>query len=84
MTAAEGFQAAYQRVAGTKDIIAFTDPTTGVLTYPAAVVVPLEDDADQNDTMDGLFQQTVTEKIAVIVEFDATADRRGQAGVDDL
>jgi len=68
---------------GTESVIAFTDPTTGKLAYPSAVVIPLEDDAQDNELMDGL-QQTVTETIGVVVEFDATADRRGQGAVSQV
>jgi hypothetical protein len=65
---------------GVESVIAITDPKTGKFAYPAAVVIPLEDDAADNDLLDGN-TQTVTETIGVIVEFDATADRRGQGGV---
>ena len=51
--------------------------------YPAAVVIPLEDEAGSNDLLDGNLQ-IVTETIGVIVEFDASADRRGQAGVSPV
>lgn len=68
---------------GTETIIAFTDPVTKQLVYPAAVVIPLEDDAGDDLIMDG-DQQIVTETIGVIVEFDATADRRGQGGVSQV
>jgi len=65
---------------GVESVIAITDPRTGKFAYPAAVVIPLEDDAGDNELLDGN-TQTVTETIGVIVEFDATADRRGQGGV---
>jgi len=68
---------------GTEDVIAFRDPVTGKLAYPAAVVVPMEDDVSDNVAETGL-AQTVTETISVIVEFDATADRRGQGGVSQV
>jgi hypothetical protein len=65
---------------GVESVIAITDPKTGKFAYPAAVVIPLEDDAADNDLLDGN-TQTVTETVGIIVEFDATADRRGQGGV---
>ena len=65
---------------GVESVIAITDPKTGKFAYPAAVVIPREDDAADNDLLDGN-TQTVTETVGIIVEFDATADRRGQGGV---
>ena len=65
---------------GVESVIAITYPKTGKFAYPAAVVIPLEDDAADNDLLDGN-TQTVTETVGIIVEFDATADRRGQGGV---
>jgi hypothetical protein len=68
---------------GVESVIAITDPVTGKFVYPAAVVIPLEDEAGSNDLLDGNLQ-IVTETIGVIVEFDASADRRGQAGVSPV
>ena len=68
---------------GVETVIAITDPATGKFVYPAAVVIPLEDEAGSNDLLDGNLQ-IVTETIGVIVEFDASADRRGQAGVSQV
>ena len=70
---------------GTEDVIAFTDPATGALAYPAAVVIPLDDEAEDIDPVPGpQLNQTVTERIGVIVEFDSSADRRGQSGADQV
>jgi hypothetical protein len=45
----------------------------------AAFVVPLDQDSDGNENRYGTgLQQIVTKRYGVIVEFDATADRRGQ------
>lgn len=52
-----------------------TMPAPGPL--PAAYVVPLDQDSDGNQVMTGLVQ-VVTKRVGVIVEFDASADRRGQ------
>ena len=68
---------------GVESVIAITDPATGKFVYPAAVVIPLEDETGSNDLLDGNLQ-IVTETIGVIVEFDASADRRGQAGVSQV
>lgn len=68
---------------GVESVIAITDPVTGKFVYPAAVVIPLEDETSSNDLLVGNIQ-TVTETIGVIVEFDASADRRGQAGVSQV
>jgi len=68
---------------GMKTVVAISDPGTGALIYPVAVVMPLDDEADPNDTLAGL-SQVVTETIGVIVEFDASADRRGQGGVSQV
>jgi hypothetical protein len=68
---------------GVETVIALTDPKTGKYAYPAAVVIPLEDDADPNALLDGS-TQTVTETVGVIVAFDAKADRRGQAGASQV
>lgn len=68
---------------GVESVIAITDPVTGKFVYPAAVVIPLEDEAGSNDLLDGNLQ-TVTETVGIIVEFDASADRRGQAGVSPV
>ena len=68
---------------GVETVIVITDPTTGKFVYPAAVVIPLEDEPGANDMMDGN-QQEVIETIGVIVQFDATADRRGQTAVSQV
>ena len=68
---------------GVETVVAMTNPSTGVLAYPSAVVIPLDDDTEGNDLMIGLSQQ-VTETIGVVVTFDATADRRGQAPVTQV
>jgi hypothetical protein len=67
---------------GIEATIQITD-ANGQFVYPVAVVIPLEDEADRNELLVGNTQQ-VTESIGVIVEFDASADRRGQAGVSQV
>lgn len=68
---------------GTETVIAITDPNTGKLAYPSAVVIPLEDEPSGNDLMDGNVQ-TVVETVGVIVMLDARGDRRGQTGVSGV
>ena len=54
------------------------------LPLPAAYVVPMNDDADENTSMTGL-QQIVTERIAVILVLNnatSASDRRGQASAE--
>jgi hypothetical protein len=68
---------------GVETVIQITDPKTGKLAYPTAVVIPLEDEPGSNDLLDGNIQ-TVIETIGVIVEFDASADRRGQTAVSQV
>lgn len=69
---------------GTETVIALTDPD-GKLAYPCAVVIPLDDQAEEMDDAQGpQLNQMVTERMGVIVEFDASADRRGQTGVDQV
>ena len=68
---------------GIETVVAIKDPVTGKFAYPVAVVIPLEDEAASNDLMDGVVQ-VVTETVGIIVEFDATADRRGQAAVSQV
>jgi hypothetical protein len=68
---------------GVETVIQITDPKTGKFAYPTAVVIPLEDEPGSNDLLDGNIQ-TVIETIGVIVEFDASADRRGQTAVSQV
>ena len=68
---------------GVETVIAITDPATGKLAYPCAVVIPLEDEPGANDLMNGTVQ-AVIETIGVIVAFDASADRRGQTAVSQV
>ena len=68
---------------GVETVVQITDPATGKFAYPVAVVIPLEDNVSADELMTGN-TQIVTETIGVIVEFDATADRRGQAAVSQV
>lgn len=55
----------------------------GWLPQPAAYVIPLDDDAE-NNTQETGFYQLVTERIGVIVDFYNGADRRGQTASEQL
>lgn len=65
------------RVAGAAEFARGLE-TEAQMALPAAYVVPLDEDAAENTLMNGLVQ-IVTERIGIIVEFDNTADRRGQS-----
>jgi hypothetical protein len=45
---------------------------------PAAYVLPLEEDATDNDEQNALYQE-VKQRVGVVVEFDNSLDRRGQS-----
>lgn len=64
-------------VAGAADFRLGLQNYNATLPLPAAYVVPLDQDSDGNQVMTGLVQ-VVTKRIGVIVEFDASIDRRGQ------
>jgi hypothetical protein len=70
---------------GLESVLQFQDPVTGTLLYPSAAVIPLFDEASDTDNQPGpQLVETVNEHIGVIVEFNATSDRRGQGGVDQV
>jgi hypothetical protein len=64
-------------VAGAADFRLSLQNYNATLPLPAAYVVPLDQDSDGNQVMVGLIQ-VVTKRIGVVVEFDASPDRRGQ------
>src|SRR6185312_6398493 len=68
---------------GVEMVVSITDLASGKLAYPAAVVIPLEDEPGSNDLLDGNLQDVI-ETIGVIVQFDAKADRRGQGAVSQV
>ncbi len=70
------------RVAGAADYATGIATGSAWLATPAAYVIPLDDDAGDNDALNGL-RQTVTERIGVVVNW-ATIDRRGQTPAGDL
>jgi hypothetical protein len=64
------------RVAGAADFATGLEASVWA-ELPAAYVIPLSDEATDNDEQNALYQ-VVTEGFGVVVEFDNTADRRGQ------
>lgn len=69
------------RVAGAAEYTVLKDATS--MTLPAAFVVPLDDDAEQNRSQTG-YWQTVNDSFAVVVVLANQADERGQAAYDNL
>ena len=65
------------RVAGAADFRKSL-ATEVAMVLPAAYVVPLDEDANEN-TLSNALNQLVTEHIGVVVEFDNSTDRRGQS-----
>ncbi len=70
------------RVAGAADFAQAIEDQAW-MDLPAAYVIPLDEDSDENPPGPGL-DQHITERIGVIVELDNTADRRGQAPAAQL
>jgi hypothetical protein len=74
-TLAKDTRAGQTCVAGAAELAQIVDKAW--LARPAAYVVPLADEPEGNVSMNGL-DQVVTERIAVVVDMDNTADQRGQ------
>ena len=66
------------RVAGAAEFSASMAGELRPEAFPAAYVIPLGESAADNDETNALYQ-AVTERVGVVVEFDNTADRRGQS-----
>lgn len=66
-----------RRVAGAADFVHGIVKYNVNLKLPAALVVPLVQESEGHEQMIGL-RQTIRKTIGVIVELDATGDRRGQ------
>lgn len=67
-----------QRVAGAAEF-AVLEPNAKVA-LPAAFVIPLDDQAGDQESMNR-YRQGLTDRVAVVVVLDNSADRRGQAAV---
>ena len=70
------------RVAGAADFQQGLKNYNTNMVLPSGYVVPLDQESDGNRNMVGVFQ-IVRKTFGVIVEFDATPDRRGQTPVMD-
>jgi hypothetical protein len=68
------------RVAGAADFQQGLRNYNANMPLPAGYVLPLDQDSEGNRDMVGIFQ-VVRKTFGIIVEFDATGDRRGQAPV---
>jgi hypothetical protein len=71
------------RVAGAAEFYAGLRNYNTSMTLPAAYVLPLGQDAEPNQALNGLIQ-IVHKGIGVAVELDAQQDRRGQAPAMDF
>jgi hypothetical protein len=65
------------RVAGAADFRQGLVNYNANMPLPAAYVLPLDQESDGNRQMTGLFQ-LVNKTVGIVVELDATTDRRGQ------
>lgn len=65
-------------VAGAADFARGLQNYNTSMSLPAAYVVPLDQDAPPNVSMPGYYQ-VIEKHIGIVVELDATPDRRGQA-----
>ena len=70
------------RVAGAADFANGLE-TNVWMDSPSAYVIPLDEDAQDNESNVGLVQR-ITERVGVIVALDNTADRRGQDAATSL
>lgn len=70
------------RVAGAADFAQAIEDQAW-MALPAAYVIPLDEDTDENPPGPGL-DQHISERMGVIVEMDNTADRRGQASASQF
>jgi hypothetical protein len=65
------------KVAGAADFRLGLQNYNANLTLPAAFVIPLDQDSDGNQNLVGIWQ-VIRKTVGIVVEFDATKDRRGQ------
>ena len=71
-----------QRVAGAADLTALLDNSAPAMAMPAAWVMPMDDSAESLSESGAYL--ALTERFAVIVMLDTTADMRGQAARIDV
>jgi hypothetical protein len=70
------------RVAGAAEFAGGVSDQTWMAS-PAAYVLPLDEEAGENDSNDGLYQ-IVAERVGVVLALDNSADRRGQSTATQL
>lgn len=66
------------RVAGAAEFAAL--PQNAKVALPAAFVIPMDDQAGEQESQNR-YRQVLTDRVAVVVVLDNSADRRGQAAV---
>lgn len=69
------------RVAGAGEFAALPQNTKVAL--PAAFVIPMDDQAGEQQSANR-YRQSITDRVAVVVVLDNSADRRGQAAVTSV
>ncbi len=69
------------RVAGAAEFAGL--PPNSKVALPAAFVIPNADQAGQQQSQNR-YRQTITDRIAIVVVLDNSADRRGQAAVAEI
>ncbi|SEC73869.1 phage tail terminator protein [Pseudomonas anguilliseptica] len=67
-----------QRVAGAAEFAAL--PQNAKVALPAAFVIPMDDRAGEQESMNR-YRQSLIDRVAVVMVLDNAADRRGQAAV---
>ena len=67
-----------QRVAGAAEFAAL--PQNAKVAVPAAFVIPMDDRAGEQESQNR-YRQALTDRVAVVMVLDNSADRRGQAAV---
>lgn len=70
-----------QRVAGAGEFAAL--PQNAKVSLPAAFVIPMDDQAGEQQSANR-YRQAITDRVAVVVVLDNSADRRGQAAVTSV
>ena len=70
-------------VGGAADFASGLETVVNPASLPAGFVIPSAEDADDNELQNAL-RQEVRERVGVIIEFDNTTDRRGQAASNQV
>ena len=70
-----------QRVAGAAEFAAL--PQNAKVALPAAFVIPMDDRAGEQESQNR-YRQALTDRVAVVMVLDNSADRRGQAAAAEV